>query len=129
MSDLACLMRTNRNVKVFIGAPASSTAAGSGYVDISTLQTIAQATRKDFPSFGGVMFWDASQSYANGRYDQATKTFLKSGGSCGKAFTYQVGRAAARESMNDFDGPSPIVVLHSTGLQLDGQLPRRINRS
>ncbi|KAG8858743.1 Chitinase 1 [Tulasnella sp. 330] len=92
----------NKNVKVFIGAPASSTAAGSGYVDSGTLQTIAQATRKDFPSFGGVMFWDASQSYANGRFDQATKAFLKSGGSCGQAFTYQPCTAQAFDSTANY---------------------------
>lgn len=53
----------NKNIKVYIGAPASSTAAGSGYVPISTLTTIAVQMRNSFPSFGGVMMWDASQAY------------------------------------------------------------------
>jgi chitinase len=53
----------NPNVKVYIGAPASSTAAGSGYVPIGTLSSIATQMRKSFPSFGGVMMWDASQAY------------------------------------------------------------------
>ena len=53
----------NKNIKVYIGAPASSTAAGSGYVDVSTLAGIAQTTRDSFPSFGGVMLWDMSQAY------------------------------------------------------------------
>jgi chitinase len=52
----------NKDVKIYIGAPASSTAAGSGYVDISRLIEIALATRRDYSSFGGVMLWDASQA-------------------------------------------------------------------
>ncbi len=53
----------NSNVKVYIGAPASSTAAGAGYVDASTLANIALETRSQYSSFGGVMLWDASQAY------------------------------------------------------------------
>lgn len=55
----------NKNVKVYIGAPASSTAAGSGFVDINTLSSIIQQTKSQFSSFGGVMFWDASQAYGS----------------------------------------------------------------
>lgn len=47
----------NPDVKVYIGAPASKTAAGGGYVPLSDLQTIADETRQSFPSFGGIMFW------------------------------------------------------------------------
>ncbi|KAJ7205731.1 glycoside hydrolase family 18 protein [Mycena pura] len=54
----------NPNVKVFIGAPASPSAAGSGYVDAATLGSIALQTRAQFSSFGGIMLWDASQAYA-----------------------------------------------------------------
>lgn len=53
----------NPNVKIYIGAPASSTAAGAGYVDASTLANIALETRSQYSSFGGVMLWDASQAY------------------------------------------------------------------
>lgn len=53
----------NKDVKIFVGAPASSTAAGTGYQDISTLSSIAVKMRQSFPSFGGVMLWDASQAY------------------------------------------------------------------
>ncbi|OAX37590.1 glycoside hydrolase family 18 protein [Rhizopogon vinicolor AM-OR11-026] len=55
----------NPNVKVYIGAPASSSAAGSGYVTPSTITTIIQQTMAQYSSFGGVMLWDASQAYAN----------------------------------------------------------------
>ncbi|EKM58395.1 glycoside hydrolase family 18 protein [Phanerochaete carnosa HHB-10118-sp] len=71
----------NKNVKVYIGAPASSTAAGSGYVDIDTLTTILQQTKAQYSSFGGVMLWDASQAYANGRFDAACKSALTGGSS------------------------------------------------
>jgi len=69
----------NKNVKVYIGAPASSTAANAGYVDINRLKQIALETKAKYSSFGGVMFWDASQAYVNGRFDKATKAFLTGG--------------------------------------------------
>ena len=53
----------NKDVKIFIGAPASSSAAGSGYVDAATLAKIASETRSKYSSFGGIMLWDASQAY------------------------------------------------------------------
>jgi len=71
----------NKNVKIFLGAPASTTAAGSGFVNAATIATIIQQTRSQFSSFGGVMMWDMSQAYANGRYDVSVKNALTSGGS------------------------------------------------
>lgn len=52
----------NKDVKVYIGAPASSSAAGGGYQAINTLNSIAVQMRNSFPSFGGVMLWQASGS-------------------------------------------------------------------
>ncbi|KAG5729488.1 Chitinase 1 [Termitomyces sp. T112] len=69
----------NKNVKIYIGAPASPTAAGSGYVDAATLGRIAKETRSKYSSFGGVMLWDASQAYANGRFDKQIKTAMGTG--------------------------------------------------
>lgn len=83
----------NPNVKVYIGAPASSTASGTGYVDPATLQSIATTMRKNFPSFGGVMLWDASQAYANSRYDLSIKNALTAAG--GTGFTFPACTAAA----------------------------------
>ena len=54
---------TNPDVKIFVGAPASSTAAGTGYQTPQALAEYAVITRNSFPSFGGVMMWDASQAY------------------------------------------------------------------
>ncbi|KAG2094010.1 glycoside hydrolase family 18 protein [Suillus discolor] len=69
----------NPDVKVYIGAPASSSAAGSGYVSPSTFTPIIQETMAEYSSFGGVMLWDASQAYANDRYDISVKDALLGG--------------------------------------------------
>jgi chitinase len=65
----------NKNVKVYIGAPASASAAGSGYVSSATLANIINYS-KQYSSFGGVMFWDASQLWANSGYLGATYSAL-----------------------------------------------------
>ncbi|KAJ7113572.1 glycoside hydrolase superfamily, partial [Mycena epipterygia] len=69
----------NPNVKVFIGAPASPS-AGGGYVDATTLGSIALQTRAQYSSFGGVMLWDASQAYGNGRFDVQVKNIIAANG-------------------------------------------------
>ncbi|KAJ7655161.1 glycoside hydrolase family 18 protein [Mycena polygramma] len=96
----------NPNVKVYIGAPASSTAAGSGYVDISTLSSIAVKMRKSFPSFGGVMLWDESQAYANNRFDLAIKNALVAAG--GTGFTFPACSAPAFSSTGTYTGGSQV---------------------
>ncbi|KAH9945621.1 class III chitinase [Amylocystis lapponica] len=96
----------NPNVKIYIGAPASSTAAGTGYQDISALSTYATDTRNSFPSFGGVMLWDASQAYTNGRYDLGIKKALQAAGSTG--FTYPACSAEAYVKGNDYAGSSKV---------------------
>ncbi|KAJ7032470.1 glycoside hydrolase family 18 protein [Mycena alexandri] len=76
----------NKNVKIFIGAPASPT-AGANYVDAATLGAIVVATRAQFSSLGGVMLWDASQAYANGRFDISVKNLIAGGTSTTKTTT------------------------------------------
>lgn len=68
----------NPNVKVMTGAPASQSAAGSGYVDAATLSDII-AYSKQFESFGGVMLWDVSQAYANPGFLDAIRSALSGG--------------------------------------------------
>ncbi|PYH42717.1 glycoside hydrolase family 18 protein [Aspergillus saccharolyticus JOP 1030-1] len=65
----------NKNVKVYIGAPANTGAAGSGYVSISQLQQVIQYTKK-FESFGGVMLWDVTQAYGNQGYLSGIRSAL-----------------------------------------------------
>ncbi|KAF5311764.1 hypothetical protein D9619_003380 [Psilocybe cf. subviscida] len=96
----------NKNIKVYIGAPASSSAAGSGYVPISTLTSIAVQMRKSFPSFGGVMMWDASQAYANNRYDLATKNALSAAG--GTGFTFPACSAPAFSAGTTYSGGAQV---------------------
>ncbi|KAG6902176.1 hypothetical protein C0995_003458 [Termitomyces sp. Mi166 len=69
----------NKDVKIYIGAPASPTAAGSGYVDAATLGRIVKETRSQYSSFGGIMLWDASQAYDNGRFDKQIKSAMGTG--------------------------------------------------
>ena len=54
----------NANVKIFLGVPANTNAAGSGYIPLSSLKDVINYCRS-FASFGGVSMWDASQAYAN----------------------------------------------------------------
>ncbi|KAG6910589.1 hypothetical protein DXG01_009540 [Tephrocybe rancida] len=82
----ARVVSPNKNVKIYIGAPASSSAAGSGYQVVDDMKSISLAMRKSFPSFGGVMLWDASQAYANSRYDLAIKNSLVAAGGTGFTF-------------------------------------------
>lgn len=75
--DWANNVSPNRDVKLYIGAPASS-AAGSGYVNSKRITSIIQQTQSNYSSFGGVMLWDASDAYANHRYDKVVKQALRS---------------------------------------------------
>lgn len=65
----------NGTTSVYLGVPAASTAAGSGYVDAATLKPIVEYSKK-FASFGGIMMWDASQAVANGDFLSAAKSML-----------------------------------------------------
>ena len=53
----------NKDVKVYIAALGAPGHDGTGYVPVSTLSSIAVQMRQNYPSFGGVMVWDASQAY------------------------------------------------------------------
>lgn len=55
---------TNTNVKIFLGIPASSTAASSGYSTPSVVESIVSGIQGD-SCFGGIMMWDASQAFSN----------------------------------------------------------------
>jgi len=65
----------NPNVKVFLGVPGNTAAAGSGYAPPSTIAAIVKYC-KQFSSFGGVMTWDASQAENNSGFLAAVRTAL-----------------------------------------------------
>lgn len=54
----------NKDIKVYLGAPAAAKAAGEGYVDINTFIGVVRSAQKQYPSFGGVMLWDADEAYS-----------------------------------------------------------------
>ncbi|KAJ1936678.1 Chitinase 2, partial [Linderina macrospora] len=74
----------NKDVKIFIGAPGSSSAASTGYVNASTLQSIYNSVRSNYTSLGGIMTWDVSQARASG-LASSIRSMLNSGGSCGSS--------------------------------------------
>lgn len=77
----------NKHVKVYIAAlGAPGTTGNVGYVSPANLSTMAVQMRQSYPSFGGVMLWDASQAYVNGNYTQNVKQALVNAGGVG--FTY-----------------------------------------
>ncbi|KAJ7071519.1 class III chitinase [Mycena amicta] len=88
----------NPNVKIYIGAPGSSGAAGSGYVDIATLSSISVQMRKSFPSFGVVQ--------ENSRFDLAIKNALSAAG--GTGFTFPSCSAAAYTTTGTYVGGSQV---------------------
>lgn len=47
----------NKNVKILLGIPGSSAAAGSGYVPFAQLKPIVENVYNTYSSFGGVMLW------------------------------------------------------------------------
>lgn len=65
----------NANVKVFVGIPANTGAAGSGYMPAASLAPVIEYS-KTFSSFGGIMMWDASQAYANTGFVSSIKDSL-----------------------------------------------------
>ncbi|KAJ1731469.1 Chitinase 2 [Coemansia sp. Benny D160-2] len=72
----------NKNVKIFIGAPGSPSAASSGYVDGSTLSTVYNAVRANYTSLGGIMTWDVSQARTSG-LASSIRSMLNAGSTCG----------------------------------------------
>jgi len=81
-ANWASTISVNPNVQVFIGAPASSSAAGTGYVSSTVLKTIATAVAAEYPSiFGGIMLWDAGTAADNNDFGGVLGSFLHSSSS------------------------------------------------
>ncbi|KAF2646359.1 endochitinase [Massarina eburnea CBS 473.64] len=67
----------NAAVKILLGVPANTGAAGSGYLPASTLANVIKYSAQ-FSSFGGVMMWDASQAWQNSGFVSSVKSTLQS---------------------------------------------------
>ncbi|KAF2197394.1 putative class III chitinase [Delitschia confertaspora ATCC 74209] len=65
----------NKNVKIMVGVPANTRAAGSGYLPVAQLTPVLQYSAK-YSSFGGLMTWDVSQAYANPGFLSGVKSAL-----------------------------------------------------
>ncbi|KAJ2797233.1 Chitinase 2 [Coemansia helicoidea] len=76
----------NKDVKIFIGAPGSPTAASSGYADGAALRTVYDSVRSKYTSLGGVMTWDVSQARTSG-LTKSIRDMLDKGKSCGSGGT------------------------------------------
>ncbi|KAJ1720621.1 Chitinase 2 [Coemansia erecta] len=76
----------NKDVRVFIGAPGSPSAASTGYVDGPALAKVFKSVRSQYSSLGGIMTWDVSQSRTSG-LAKDIRTMLDNGGSCGNNTT------------------------------------------
>ncbi len=65
-SNYAKDIAKNLNTKIYVGLPGSTTAAGSGYVDLDIVNsTLVSNSVLSDPYFGGFMVWDASQGFSN----------------------------------------------------------------
>lgn len=76
----------NPKTKIYLGVPASESAAGSGYTPITTVLQAASYLQANYDSFGGIMMWDASQAWNNvdssgNNFAQAAKEGLINGSS------------------------------------------------
>lgn len=68
----------NPEVKVLVGAPGNTGAAGSGYVAAEQLAAVLEWSKK-FDSFGGAMIWDMSQVWSNNGFLETIFKVLVSG--------------------------------------------------
>lgn len=95
----------NKNVKIYFTVPGSTTAAGSGYTPMSTIEPIVRQLASQYPgTFGGVTVWDASQAWNNDQFASQLYSVVKgSGGSSGS------------------DGGSPVTTKATTTTDTDSQ--------
>lgn len=86
--DYATNISPNKNIKLYLGIPASSSAAGSGYSSPEQISSILQNIKSD-SSFGGIMMWDASQAFNNiiggQTYCHIMKSLVSGGSSGGQS--------------------------------------------
>ena len=63
--------------KLFIGAPACPSCAGSGYLDPGAMDgVVASVKSAGVGNWGGVMLWDGAEGVVNGGYQGGVKSAL-----------------------------------------------------
>ncbi|KAG7191899.1 Chitinase 1 [Scheffersomyces spartinae] len=72
--NYATSVSPNPNIKLYLGLPAASNSAGTGYASASTVEQYLDLI-KDSPQFGGISLWDASSGWAN--TDSLGTTFVE----------------------------------------------------
>ncbi|KAI8887563.1 carbohydrate-binding module family 19 protein [Backusella circina FSU 941] len=85
----------NKNVKIMLTLPGSATAAGSGYVPISTIQSTVSTLASTYSNYGGVSIWDASQGFGNSGFASSLYSIAHTSGSSGSTTTKATTTAAS----------------------------------
>ncbi|GMM36287.1 hypothetical protein DASC09_036120 [Saccharomycopsis crataegensis] len=86
----------NKNMKLYIGLPGSSSSAGSGYVSLSTVKSKAAKALTN-SNFGGFMFWEASTVSENTGFVSGIRSFMGSSSS-NSASTTTTGTSSSTQS-------------------------------
>lgn len=76
-ADWAATSSPNKNVKVMLTLPGGPTGAGSGYVPLSTINTVVPQLASQYSSYGGVAIWDASQAWNNAGFASGLYSLVK----------------------------------------------------
>ncbi|KAI8050759.1 chitinase 1 [Thamnidium elegans] len=77
-ADWAKSVSPNKNVKIMLTLPGAPSAAGSGYVPMSTISTLVPSLASTYPGvYGGVAIWDASQAWANSGFADSLYPLVK----------------------------------------------------
>jgi len=104
----------NPNIKIYLGAPSSPQAAGSGYVSSDTLASVALNAQKQFSSFGGVMLWDMDAARKNNHYDAAVKNAIRNRSGAPSSPTFSPNSTATPSSITPSSPNSTVTLSSST---------------
>lgn len=88
----------NKNIKLYVGLPGSSAAAGSGYASPDIVKTYIDEISCE-SNFGGISIWDASQAYSNVQngknFAESAKDILSSQSCSGTSKTLQASSSSS----------------------------------
>lgn len=107
----------NKNIRVMLTLPGSPTAAGSGYIPMSSITTIVPQLASQYSSYGGVSIWDASQAWNNGNFASCLYSLVKgnSGRVSPPSVTNTLNTATATTYGTSFTTGSPTTGPPTTG--------------